>query len=123
MKGFGTVVTGTLVAGTVRREQEVELYPTGRRLRVRGLQVYGEAAERARAGERTAVNLADIEPSEIERGMVLSEAGLFTAVTKFDCRLDLLASAKALKNGAPVHLHIGSAAIEAEVRLRIDGRV
>ncbi|MGD1071238.1 MAG: selenocysteine-specific translation elongation factor [Bryobacteraceae bacterium] len=117
MKGFGTVVTGTLVAGTLRREQEVELYPTGRRLRVRGLHVYGEAAESARAGERTAVNLADIEPAEIERGMVLSEAGLFTAVSKFDCRLDLLASAKALKNGAPVHLHIGSAGMEAEVRL------
>jgi len=117
MKGFGTVVTGTLVSGTLRREQEVELYPTGRRLRVRGLHVYGEAAERARAGERTAVNLADIEPAEIERGMVLSEAGVFTPVAKFDCRLDLLPSAKPLKTGAPVHLHIGAAGVEAEVRL------
>jgi selenocysteine-specific elongation factor len=117
MKGFGTVVTGTLVSGTLKREEEVELYPTGRRLRVRGLQVYGEPTDRARAGERTAVNLADIEPSDIERGMVLSEAGRFTPVTAFDCRLDLLASAKPLKNGAPVHLHTGAAEIEAEVRL------
>jgi selenocysteine-specific elongation factor len=117
MKGFGTVVTGTLVSGSVRREDEVQLYPTGRRLRVRGLQVYGEATDRARAGERTAVNLADIEPSEIERGMVLSEPGRFTPVTAFDCRLDLLAGAKPLKNGAPVHLHTGAAEIEAEVRL------
>lgn len=117
MKGFGTVVTGTLISGTLRRDQEVELYPAGRRLRVRGLHVYGEPAERARAGERTAVNLADIEPQEIERGMVLSEAGLFAPVPRFDCRLDLLSSAKPLKNGAPVHLHIGAAGIEAEVRL------
>jgi selenocysteine-specific elongation factor len=117
MKGFGTVVTGTLISGTLRRDQEVELYPAGRRLRVRGLHVYGEPAERARAGERTAVNLADIEPAEIERGMVLSEAGLFASIARFDCRLDLLASAKPLKNGAPVHLHIGAAGIEAEVRL------
>ena len=117
MKGFGTVVTGTMVSGTLRRDQEVELYPTGRRLRVRGLQVYGEATDRARAGERTAVNLADIEPVEIERGMVLSEAGRFAPVKTFDCRLEMLASAKPLKNGAPVHLHIGSAQIEAKVRL------
>jgi selenocysteine-specific elongation factor len=111
------VVTGTLVSGTVRREDEVELYPTGRRLRVRGVQVYGEVTERARAGERTALNLPDIEPSEIERGMVLSEVGRFHPVTSFDCRLDLLASAKPLKPGAPVHLHIGAAEIESGVRL------
>jgi selenocysteine-specific elongation factor len=117
MKGFGSVVTGTLVSGVLRREQEVELYPAGRRLRVRGLQVYGESADRARAGERTAVNLPDIEPSEISRGMVLGEAGCFAPVTAFDCRLDLLASARPLKNGAPVHLHTGAAEIEAEVRL------
>jgi selenocysteine-specific elongation factor len=116
MKGFGTVVTGTLTSGTLQREQEVELYPTGRRLRVRGLQVYGEAADRARAGQRTAVNLAGIEAAEISRGMVLSEPGRFTPVSVFDARLDLLASAKPLKNNAPIHLHIGAAAIEAGVR-------
>ena len=116
MKGFGTVATGTLISGSLRREQEVELYPAGRRLRVRGLQVYGEPADRAIAGERTAVNLADIEAGEIERGMVLSEAGRFSPVRVFDARVDLLPSAKALKNNAPVHLHIGSAETEAEVR-------
>ncbi len=117
MKGFGTVVTGTMISGSLRREQEAELYPTGRRLRVRGLQVYGESADRARAGERTAVNLADIEPGEISRGMVLSEVGVLTPVRAFDARLDLLPSAKALKNNAPIHLHIGAAECEAEVRL------
>jgi selenocysteine-specific elongation factor len=116
MKGFGTVVTGTLISGSLKREQEVALYPAGRRLRVRGLQVYGEQSDRARAGERTAVNLADIEPSDIRRGMVLSEAGRFAPVILLDCRLDLLATAKPLKHRAPVHFHTGSAEIEAEVR-------
>ena len=116
MKGFGTVVTGTMMAGSVRREQEVELSPSGRRLRVRGLQVYGEAADRAKAGERTAVNLPGIEPAEIIRGMVVTEAGVFTPITVIDCRLDLLPNAKPLKHRAPVHFHSGTAEIEVEVR-------
>ncbi|HLK46810.1 MAG TPA: selenocysteine-specific translation elongation factor [Bryobacteraceae bacterium] len=117
VKGFGTVVTGTLVSGSVAREQEVELYPAGRRLRVRGVEVHGSTAGRALAGQRTAINLADIEPAELARGDVLSEPGRFRAVTRIDCRLDLLASAKPLKHRAPVHFHSGTAEIEAEVRL------
>jgi len=116
MKGFGTVVTGTMISGTLKREQEAELFPSARRLRVRGLHVYGEATDRSRAGERTAINLADIEPSELQRGMVLTEAGHFAPVTLLDCSLDLLHSAKPLKNRAPVHFHAGTAEIEAEVR-------
>jgi len=115
MKGFGTVVTGTLISGTLTPEQEVEVYPIGRRLRIRGIQVYGEPATRAHAGERTAVNLAGIDPEGLHRGMVLSEAGRFRPVTILDCRLELLASAKPLKNRAPVHLHVGAAETEAEV--------
>jgi selenocysteine-specific elongation factor len=116
MKGFGTVATGTLISGTLATETEVELLPEHRRLRVRGLQVYGEPARRARAGERTAVNLVDIDPAEIRRGMVLADPGRFNAVTRIDCRVDLLDSAKPLKNRAPVHFHIGAAEVEAEVR-------
>jgi len=117
IKGFGTVVTGTLVSGSIHKEQEVELYPTGRRLRVRGVQVHGGKAETAVAGQRTAVNLPDIEPSEIARGNVLSEPARFHPVRHIDCRLDLLPSAKPLKHRAPVHFHSGTAEIEAEVRL------
>jgi selenocysteine-specific elongation factor len=117
MRGFGTVVTGTLVSGVVAKEQEVEVYPIGRRLRVRGVQVYGAPAERAAAGQRTAVNLADIEPADLARGNVLSEPARFQTVTQVDCRLDLLPSAKPLKHRAPVHFHSGTAEIEAEVRL------
>jgi selenocysteine-specific elongation factor len=117
VKGFGTVATGTLISGSVGKEQEVEVYPAGRRLRVRGVQVHGSMAGRAVAGQRTAVNLADIEPAELARGDVLSEPGRFQPVKQIDCRLDLLASAKPLKHRAPVHFHSGTAEIEAEVRL------
>jgi selenocysteine-specific elongation factor len=117
VRGFGTVVTGTLISGSVAREQEVELYPAGRRLRVRGVQVHGSSADRAVAGQRTAVNLADIEPAELARGDALSEPGVFRAVKQVDCRLQLLPTAKPLKHRAPVHFHSGTAEIEAQVRL------
>ena len=117
VKGFGTVVTGTLISGNVSKEQEVELYPTGRRLRVRGVQVYGEPAEHACGGERTALNLADILPADVARGMVLAAPGVFRTTTQVDCALQLLPSAKPLKHRAPVHFHAGTAEIEAQVRL------
>ena len=117
VKGFGTVVTGTLMSGKVTKEQEVEAYPSGRRLRVRGVEVHSAPAEEALAGQRTALNLADIDPSQLKRGNVLSEPGRFSKVTRLDCRLHLLPSAKPLKNRAPVHFHSGTAEIEAEVRL------
>jgi len=116
-KGFGTVVTGTLITGSVSRDEEVELYPTGRKLRVRGVQVHGKQADRATAGQRTAVNLADIEPSELARGMVLAAPGRFRVTHLLDCSLNLLPSAKPLKHRAPVHFHAGTAEIEAEIRL------
>jgi len=117
MKGFGTVITGTLISGAVKKDQEVEIHPSGRRARVRGVQVYGAAAEQATAGQRTALNLADMEPSSLARGMLLTAPGLFRSTREFDCELELLASAKLLKDRAPVHFHAGSAEIEAEVRL------
>jgi selenocysteine-specific elongation factor len=117
VKGFGTVTTGTLISGSVAKEQEVEVYPAGRRLRVRGVEVHGSTAGRALAGQRTALNLADIEPADLARGDVLSEPGRFRAVKQIDCRLHLLPSAKPLKHRAPVHFHSGTAEIEAEARL------
>jgi selenocysteine-specific elongation factor len=117
MRGFGTVVTGTLVSGAVEREQEVEAHPGGRRLRVRGIQVHGRAVERALAGQRTALNVAGAEPLELPRGTVLAEAGLFQPTRSVDCMLDLLPNAKPLKNHAPVHFHSGTAEVEAQARL------
>ena len=75
MKGFGAVVTGTLVAGEIAAGDELELLPTGRRVRARGVQVHGASVSQAKSGQRTAVNLAGVDVSEIERGMVLAPIG------------------------------------------------
>ncbi len=117
MKGFGTVVTGTLIAGEVKAEDEVELFPSGRRLRVRGVESGGKPVLRAFAGQRTALNLAGIEHQEVRRGMVLAAPKRFEASSRLDVRIVLLASAKKLKNRAPVHFHHGSAETIAEVHL------
>jgi len=117
MKGFGTVVTGTLIAGEVEAEDEVELFPLGRRLRVRGLQSGGKAVTSASAGQRTALNLAGIEHHEVQRGMVLAPPRRFEATSRLDVRIVLLASAKKLKHRARVHFHHGSAETIAEVHL------
>ena len=117
MKGFGTVVTGTLVSGSVALEQEVEIAETGLRLRVRGLQVHGAQARRAYAGQRTAMNLAGVEAAELARGMTVIEPGRLRTWSALDCEIELLASAKPLKHRAPVHFHSWTAETEAEVRL------
>jgi selenocysteine-specific elongation factor len=117
MKGFGTVVTGTLIAGTIAKEQEVEVHPGGRRLRVRSVQVHGEAAERAVAGQRTALNLAGVEVDELARGMMLTSPGLFQPTKSVSVRLDLLPSAKPLRDRAHVHFHAFTAETVAEVSL------
>lgn len=117
LRGFGTVVTGTLAGGTLAAEGEVEVHPLGRRLRVRSVQVHGRAVERALAGQRTAVNLAGVEAEELHRGMTLAEPGVLRAADRIDCEIELLPEAKPLKHGAPVHFHAWASEIEAKVRL------
>jgi selenocysteine-specific elongation factor len=106
MKGFGTVVTGTLVAGTIRRDDELEVFPTGRLVRVRGVQVHGQTAEAAVAGQRTALNLAGVSTEDLSRGMTLALPETFESTRRADVRLRLLPSApRELKNRARVHFH------------------
>jgi selenocysteine-specific elongation factor len=115
MKGFGTVVTGTLIAGTVEKEAEVEIFPLGKRARVRGIEVYNAPADRATAGQRTALNLAGTDARQITRGMVLAAPGLFLPTSSLDCNLTLLPTARPLKNHAQVHFHCGTAEMLARV--------
>jgi selenocysteine-specific elongation factor len=117
MKGFGTVVTGTLVSGTIRKEDELEVFPSGRRVRVRGVQVHGAAAEQAVAGQRTALNLAGIPTEDLARGMMLAPAETFSSTSRVDALVSLLATAKPLKDGARVHFHAYTMETIAEVRL------
>ena len=105
MKGFGTVVTGTLVAGTIRKEDELEVFPIGRRIRVRGVQVHGQPADAAVAGQRTALNLAGASTEDLSRGMLLAPPSTFRPTSQIDVSLTLLPSARPLKQRARVHLH------------------
>jgi selenocysteine-specific elongation factor len=115
IKGFGTVVTGTLISGAVAAGDEVELFPQRKRLRVRGVQSEGKAVERALAGQRTAVNLAGIEHTALKRGMALAATGKFRTTRRIDARLELLASAPKLKQRSRVHFHSGTSETIAEI--------
>jgi len=128
MKGFGTVVTGTLISGTIRREEELELFPSGRRVRVRGVQVHGQSAEAAVAGQRTALNLAGARLEDLTRGMMLAPPDTFAATHGVDVQLRLLPSApRALKDRAKVHFHahametIGEVAFHRSLKLNPKG--
>jgi selenocysteine-specific elongation factor len=108
-------VTGTLISGSVGAGDEVELFPSGERLRVRGVQSGGKSVERATPGQRTAVNLAGIEHTALKRGMVLAAPGKFRKTRRIDVRLELLTSARKMKQGTRVHFHAGTAETIAEV--------
>ena len=118
MKGFGTVVTGTLVSGTIHREEELEVFPSGRRVRVRGVQVHGQAADAAIAGQRTALNLAGASTEDLARGMTLAPVETFALTRRVDVRLSLLSSApRALKPRTRVHFHSNTMETVAEIAL------
>jgi len=105
MRGFGTVVTGTLISGSIRKEEELEVFPRGQRVRVRGLQVHGQPADHTLAGQRTALNLASVTRSDLSRGMILAPLETFRPTSRVDVKLSLLSSVKPLKDRARVHLH------------------
>ena len=116
LKGFGTVVTGTLVAGTIRREDELEVFPTDRRVRVRGVQVHGQMAEKAVAGQRTALNLAGASTEDLSRGMTLVPPATFEKTRRADVELRMLPSAaRPSKNRARVHFHSHTMETVAEI--------
>jgi len=117
MKGFGAVVTGTLIAGRIKKEEEVEIFPSHKRARVRGVQVHGAAADQALPGQRTALNLAGVQMEELARGMTLATPGTLEATQRIEVQLSLLKDAKPLKNRARVHLHAFSSETIAEVAL------
>lgn len=118
MKGFGTVVAGTVLSGELSIDQMVELLPTQRQFRVRGLQIHGNPVQHVTIGDRAAINLAGIEKEDVQRGDVLAELNLFQPTVFFDIKLYLLKTAPAaLKHNSRVRLHIGTSEIMARVRL------
>jgi selenocysteine-specific elongation factor len=122
MKGFGTVVTGTLLAGSLHTGQSLTIEPGGRTVRVRGMQTHGRAEELALAGSRVALNLAGVEVSEVSRGQTLATPETLTAVTSIDVEAWLLSGSSALKHGALVHFHAFTSNTVAKVLIYGRGR-
>jgi selenocysteine-specific elongation factor len=116
MTGFGTVVTGTLVDGSLRVGDEVELVPGGLRGRIRGLQTHRRAIDVARPGSRVAANLTGIEKEAIDRGMVLAHPGTFAPTSAISLRLALLPDVSGpLEHDDAVRVHAGTAEAIARV--------
>ncbi|MGE5751340.1 MAG: selenocysteine-specific translation elongation factor [Nitrospirota bacterium] len=106
MKGFGTVITGTLLSGTISTEQEVVILPRGIKTKVRGIQSHNLAVQRSVAGQRTAVNLQGVEKDQLARGDTIVSAGFFTPTKTLDAKLDLLKQApRGLKTGSRIRFY------------------
>jgi len=117
IKGFGTVVTGTLLSGSLSEEQELAVLPGDRRVKVRGLQVHGTRESSAGAGHRVAVNLGGADVTDLSRGDTLAEPGAFDATRRVDVVLDLLPEARTFKHGARVRFHHGTSELIGRVAL------
>lgn len=115
MKGFGTVVTGTLVSGRVHVGDELEVLPSGKRARIRGAQVHNSPVESAEAGERTALNLAGVQVEDLGRGSTLVSPAMFTTSSLLDADLQLLPGQNRIKAGARFHLHSYTSEVIATV--------
>ena len=118
VKGFGTVVTGTLASGELKMGTEIELLPSGKTVRIRGLQTHGAAVSEVRSGRRVAVNLGGIDHSDVVRGEVLAEPDVFRATQMINACVDLLESSKRpLRSRQRVRVHIGTSEVLARIRV------
>jgi selenocysteine-specific elongation factor len=117
MKGFGTVVTGTLLSGQIHEGQTLQLEPGSRAVRVRGLQTHGQGRKSAQAETRVALNLAGIDADKIGRGQTLVETNTLSTVNTIDVEIRLLSDAHPLKHRARVHFHAFTAESMASVSL------
>lgn len=118
IKGLGTVVSGIPVSGAVRPGEMVDIMPAGRRVRVKGLQVYGQKADEGRAGECVALNLSDVQHTELRRGMLVCSPGFFSPARFFDIKFNSLPSLiKPLKPRTRIRMHIGTSDIPGSLVL------
>jgi len=117
MKGFGTVVTGTLVSGAIGVEQDLVLLPGARSVKVRGVQVHGTRQPQALSGQRAAVNLGGIDVEDAGRGQTLATPGSLTVTRRLDAWIEMLPGARPLKHGARVRVHQGTAEVLGRVSI------
>src|SRR5438477_2106205 len=117
MRGFGTVVTGTLTGGTLRADEELVIVPSNRRVKIRGMQVHGEPRDVAQAGRRVAVNLGGVDVADLSRGETLTRPGALETTRRFDAVIDLLPDAPPLRHGSRVRFHQGTTELLGRVAL------
>jgi selenocysteine-specific elongation factor len=121
MKGFGTVVTGTLVAGTIQPDTELVVLPRGLTVKVRGVQVHGRPTAEAVAGSRVAVNLGGVDVADLARGDTLCAADAFEVTRRVDAVVTVLADAsRGLRHGARVRFHQGTTELLGRVAIAAD---
>jgi selenocysteine-specific elongation factor len=117
VRGFGTVVTGTLVSGEVGVEEELLVQPSGRRVKVRGIQVHGHAEARAIGGQRVALNLGGIDVADLGRGETVVEPGAFEPTRVVDAVVEVVPGARPLRHGTRVRFHQGTSEVLGRIAL------
>lgn len=118
IKGFGTVVTGSVISGRITVGDEAEVLPSMRRIKIRGLQSYGKDVHDVAIGQRAALNLQGVEKEDVERGETIVSPGFLEPIPRFYASVRLLAgSKKPVKDGMDVTLHIGTSRSRAGIRL------
>ncbi len=120
LKGFGTVVTGTAISGSISIEDAVKILPSNVESRVRGLHSHGKPIQAAYAGQRVAINLQGVDKEELKRGDSVVVPGRFIPTKKFDANVELLSDAPCLKSKSLVHFHLGTS--ETIARMILYGR-
>lgn len=112
LSGFGTIITGTLISGTITREDVLEMYPIGKECKIRNIQVHGQNQDKCYAGQRVAINLSNVKKKEIRRGCVLAPKNSMKNTDLLDVKLKVLEdSMRILTNHERLHLYTGTSEI------------
>jgi len=117
VKGFGTVVTGTLVSGEVNEDAPLVVLPADRSIRIRGIQVHGQTTAHAAAPARVALNLGGVDVADVPRGVTLATPGALAITKRVDVRLTLIAGTRPVRQGARVRIHHGTAELVGRIAL------
>ena len=112
LSGFGTIITGTLLTGSISKEDVLEMYPIGKECRIRSIQVHGQDVDRCYAGQRVAINLSNVKKKEIARGCVLAPPNSMKNTMLLDVKLNMLPSSmRVLTNHARLHFFTGTSEV------------
>lgn len=112
LSGFGTIITGTLVSGTITKEDTLEMYPIGKECKIRSIQVHGEDRDACYAGQRVAINLSNVKKKEISRGCVLAPKNSMKNTDLLDVKLNVLdSSMRVLTNHTRLHFFTGTSEV------------